>query len=270
MKSERIDFEKLNNTRDLGGLITKSGKKIRKGRLFRSGILHKASESDVGKLKSLTELIIDFRSSKELIERPDPSIESVTYAHLPIIRELTEGITREKEASVSVTKKYAESPEGARQYMINIYKNFVIDEFPLSNYSKFIDLLLEDREKAILWHCTAGKDRAGFGAVIIEEILGVDRDSIFEDYLYTNECLKDEIKIITLNLMYKNNIDSQDINKTLLFQKSIDCIFGAKEEYLLGLYEKIQEVYKDFNGFLKDGLKISEAKQERLRELYLE
>lgn len=270
MKSERIEFEKLNNTRDLGGLITKSGKKIRKGRLFRSGILVKASDSDIKKLQNLTELIIDFRSSKELIERPDPSIESVTYAHLPIIRELTEGITREKEASVSVTRKYAESPEGARQYMINIYKNFVIDDLPLGNYSKFINLLLEEREKGILWHCTAGKDRAGFGAVIVEEILGVDRDSIFEDYLYTNDCLKDEIKLITMHLMYKNNIDSHDINKTLLFQNSIDYIFGAKKEYLLGLYEKIEEVYNDFDGFLKDGLKITEEQQARLREIYLE
>ena len=53
MKSERIEFEKLNNTRDLGGLITKSGKKIRKGRLFRSGILVKASDSDIKKLQNI-------------------------------------------------------------------------------------------------------------------------------------------------------------------------------------------------------------------------
>ena len=58
MKSERIEFEKLNNTRDLGGLITRSGRKIRKGRLFRSGILVKASESDIKKLKSLMFLYI--------------------------------------------------------------------------------------------------------------------------------------------------------------------------------------------------------------------
>ncbi|MBP5468851.1 MAG: tyrosine-protein phosphatase [Candidatus Riflebacteria bacterium] len=38
----------------------------------------------------------------------------------------------------------------------------------------------------------------------------------------------------------------------------------------MGLYEKIEEVYNDFDGFLKDGLKITEEQQARLREIYLE
>ncbi len=269
MRSERIDFIKLSNTRDLGGIQTKTGKKIIKGKLIRSGNLCKANESDLDRLRNSIELIVDFRTPKELIEKPDPVIDGINSIHLPIMEELTDGITREKKAAESVIKKYVEDPEGARKYMINIYKNFVTEKLPLNNYSRFLGLLLEPREKAVLWHCTAGKDRAGFAAVIIQEILGVDRDTILKDYLYTNDCLKEEIKLITLGLMQKYNIDGKDIKKTLVFQEMIDYIFGAKEEYILGLYDKIKELYGSFEGFVRDGLGIQENHIKLLRKLYL-
>ena len=269
MKSEKIIFEKLSNTRDLGGMLTKSGKKICKGKLFRSGIIYGAPQSDLEKLSQLVELIIDFRTSKELTEKPDPAIDGINNLHLPIMRELTDGITREKQASASVIKKYSEDPDGAKRYMINIYKNFVTDELPLFNYSKFINILLEPRAKGVLWHCTAGKDRAGFGAVILQELLGVDKESIIEDYLYTNSCLRNEIKLITMHQMHKHNIDSSNLNKTILFQNMIDSIFTAKEEYLSGLYDKIYEIYGSFDGFVYDGLNITDKQINELRKIYL-
>ena len=59
-----------------------------------------------------------------------------------------------------------------------MYARFVNDDFSLSQYRRFIGLLSEPREKAILWHCTAGKDRTGTGAMFIQELLGVGREDI--------------------------------------------------------------------------------------------
>ena len=39
---------------------------------------------------------------------------------------------------------------------------------------------------AILWHCTEGKDRCGMTTALVLEALGVDRETILEDYLKTN------------------------------------------------------------------------------------
>ena len=270
MKSKKIQFEKLANVRDFGGLTTKSGKRFKPGKLIRSGSLSWASNNDLKQLEQILDLIIDFRTLKEVTEKPDPVLSGIENLHLPMMQDLTDGITREDEATGSVISRFAENSEAARVYMCNVYKNFITDNLPIKNYSKFINLLNNNREKAILWHCTAGKDRAGFGAVIIQEILGVDRDTIFEDYLYTNDCLKDEIKLITLNLMHKFKIDSSDLNKAILFQKSIEVLFGAREEYLSGLYDKIKEIYGDFNTYIHKGLNISDKTIENLEQLYLE
>ncbi|MBR4570070.1 MAG: tyrosine-protein phosphatase [Candidatus Riflebacteria bacterium] len=269
MKSEKLEFEKLNNVRDLGSLVTKDGKRIAKGKLLRSGHLTGASESDIEKLSKMVEIIFDFRSKRETIEKADPEIKGAEKVNLPVIRELTEGITREKKATLSLVQRFADNSEGARNHMIYIYKSFVTDELPITSYKTFIELLLKKRDKAALWHCTAGKDRAGFGAVIIEELLGVAREDIFEDYLYTNECIKDEVAEIALRLSQKYLNPEPSSDELSVFNKTIEYLFGAKEEYLLGVYQKIEELYGDFNGFIRDGLKISKDKIDFFKNIYL-
>ncbi len=37
-----------------------------------------------------------------------------------------------------------------------------------------------------LLHCSAGKDRTGFGVAMIQAALGVSEQDIFSDYLLTN------------------------------------------------------------------------------------
>lgn len=269
MRSEKLDFENLNNVRDLSSLVTKNGKKIIKGKLIRSGHLTGASESDIDKLGKMVEIIFDFRSKKETIEKADPVIRGAEHINLPVIRDLTEGITREKKATLSLVERFADNSEGARIHMINIYKSFVTDELPLNSYKKFIEMLLIKRDKAALWHCTAGKDRAGFGAVIIEEILGLDRDDIFDDYLYTNECIKDEVSEIALRLSKKYLKPEPSSEEVCVFNKTIEYLFGAKEEYLSGVYQKIEELYGDFNGYIRDGLKISQEQIDLFKNIYL-
>ena len=270
MKSIKLDFDKLNNTRDLGDLETKDGKRIKKNKLIRSGHLYGASENDITKLSKLIEFIVDFRSLKETVERADPKIEGVASIHLPAIRDFTQGITREQKVTLSLVQRFAESPEDARKYMIYIYKGFVTDEQPLTNYRKFVESLLEKREKATLWHCTAGKDRAGFATVIVQELLGIDKDTIFEDYLYTNECIKDEVSEIAKGLEKKYMKPDCSSEELSVFYKTIDYLFGAKEEYLSGVYQKIEEVYGDFNGFISNGLKITDEQIALFRKLYIE
>ena len=80
--------------------------------------------------------------------------------------------------------------------MIRMYRAFAGD-YAVKGYAEFVRLLLQGNKKAMLWHCTAGKDRAGTAAVIIEEILGIPREVIIADYLTTNEHLKGELIKLT-------------------------------------------------------------------------
>ena len=131
MISEKICFNKLNNTRDLGGMSTLSGKKIIKGKLFRSGHLLFIDDEDLSKLSKMIELVVDFRTARETVERPDPVINGIKSVHLPVLRDLTEGITREKKATSSIITRFMDNPEGAMEYMISVYKGFAYLELPL-------------------------------------------------------------------------------------------------------------------------------------------
>ncbi|UKI49286.1 MAG: tyrosine-protein phosphatase [Clostridium sp.] len=51
-----------------------------------------------------------------------------------------------------------------------------------------------------LWHCSAGKDRAGIATMYVLLALGVEKEEIINNYLKTNEYLIDENKIIVDNV----------------------------------------------------------------------
>ena len=50
-------------------------------------------------------------------------------------------------------------------------------------YKQFFDILLDQEEGAILWHCSEGKDRTGLASLLILHALGVPPETIMEDYL---------------------------------------------------------------------------------------
>lgn len=123
---------------------------------------------------------------------------------------------------------------------------------------------MKNEEKALLWHCTAGKDRAGIGAVIVQELLGVSREDIYKDYLMTNKCLKEEINGLISHLMTILNSSGREN------EHAMRILFGAEPEYLDTLYQALEETYGGMDRYLRDILHVSDSDRERLREMYLE
>ena len=261
--SSRIDLQKLNNTRDLGGMRTKDGHTIIPGRLIRSGHLFYASAEDIAWLSGHAGLIVDFRTEKERQEKPDPAVPYTDALQMPVFESLAAGVSRDEKSDEAAFAIVAANPEKARRYMVNTYLGFVTNDFSVSQYRRFINLLLTRREKAVLWHCTAGKDRAGFASVIVEEILGVSRDDITADYLKSNEYLADEIRQLYAMVSRRAGSLGQ-------FEESaLNYLFGAHEEFLGAIYEKTETLYGGFDGFLEKGLGISLEQAEMMRTLYL-
>lgn len=262
--SRLMAFEKLSNTRDLGGMPAADGRRIRCGRLMRSGHLFGASEADRAALTALVDAVVDFRTEKERREKPDPQLAGTDYHHLPILNDLTEGVTREREADEKAIMLLMRDAGKAKSYMCSIYTGFVANAFSVEGYARFVRLLLEERDGALLWHCTAGKDRAGFASVIVEELLGVDRGVIKEDYLRTNEHLMQEVASLREMLRRQTGQMSEEA------ERAMGYMFGAAEEYLEAAYRKANELYGSFEGFLTQGLRVTEEDRARLRHMYLE
>ena len=256
-------LEKLNNTRDLGGMPTRDGRHIRDGVLYRSGHLYDASTKDLAALRAQVGLVVDFRSVSERAEKPDPDFGQV-YVHLPIFDVPAASAARDDASDKVSFSTVARDPQGAAEYMARTYRSFIRDSFARAQYAAFLRLLTEPREKAVLWHCTAGKDRAGFAAVLAETLLGVDRDMIRKDYLATNFFLAEECRFLVQFLGEKFGGLTPEI------EQALDQLFGAKDAFLDAAYEAIAQDYGDMEHYLSDGLGITSREREAMQMLYLE
>ncbi len=260
--SRAVQFEKLHNVRDLGGMSTGDGRIIKEGCFIRSGQLESLSATDIEKLRNLVGLIIDFRTGQERSEKPDTVIDGISYIHIPILDTLTPGITREAEAEEKVFLALALEAREAKQYMCDMYSAFAGDN-ATCQFARFVRLILEKHEKAILWHCTAGKDRAGIGAAIVEEILGVSRDDIIADYLSTNRHLENDIAFLTDFVKKKTGTDSK------LKDEALGYLFGADKDYILSYYAAVEKKYKSFENYIREGIGLDPGDIAGIRELYL-
>ncbi len=264
MLSKRLEFEKLLNTRDLGGMSAYDGRKIKPGMLYRSGHLSGASAKDLEKLSGLISLSIDFRSAQERSEKPEPAIPGVRYCALPILDEQRAGVTRDENSFEEVRTKMVQDAGIARTYMLRTYESFINNEYSVSQYAKFIRLLLEERDKGVLWHCTAGKDRAGFATVIVQELLGVPREDITADYLMTDVYLASETRSLAEMIRRMTGADPDES------VKAVNYLFGAKEEYLDAVYGVLERKYGNFDNYLTQALGITAEERDKLRNIYLE
>ena len=264
MHSTLLSFETLHNIRDLGGMPAADGRTIRPGKLIRSGHLADLSDNDRARLSESLRVIVDFRTDEEKNRQPDKELPSVEYFHLPVVDSLTAGISREEESDRRVSSLLLLKPKEAKEYMCRLYSSFALESFALSQYRRFIDILLQPREKAVLWHCTAGKDRAGLGAVLVQELLGVSREDILDDYLYTGECLAQDIRMLTAWVKKEEGTDSP------LADEALRYLFGAEKEFLLSFYHAVEQQYGDTDAFLHKGLGVTDDERAALRKMYLE
>lgn len=170
----RFRLEHGLNIRDMGGFETADGRMTAFGKLLRAGALHSLTEAE---WKRLTEYgvatVLDLRSQSEIETAADAAPEGVEWFHCPI---QTEQIDT-KDISESAEKAFAGSlTEG----YLNIVKNHGV------LLAEAVKQLIAGLERgAVLFHCTAGKDRTGILASCIYYLCGIAEEDIIADYEVT-------------------------------------------------------------------------------------
>jgi protein-tyrosine phosphatase len=170
-----IDLNDTYNLRDLGGYVTRDGRRVRWRRLFRGAGLHRLSGEDVARVRALgLRTAIDLRTAQELVDRGAFPVADVpaTAHHLPMIprlwdhRPLLDG----------------ESPEA---YLLARYREMFDEGRPAIVGS--LELLSRPASYPAAFYCAAGKDRTGVLAALILGALGVDDEQIVADYHLSKE-----------------------------------------------------------------------------------
>ena len=244
MNNDRIiRLERIRNCRDIGLLVNKDGRTVRTGRMFRSAAPVSPSVKDLIDLKDRYRLgkVIDLRTDGETGEHPDILPPGTVYIHNPVFADMHAGVTHEEE-----TRRNHSLPD-----MRILYRMMMTQKDCLANLSKAAQIIMtHDYETgSVLWHCTEGKDRCGLVSMIIEMALGMDRDTIREDYLMTNL-----VNSARAEAYYRETLVTTGREE---MAAAVRDLFLAKEEYLDAALEAAGSYGSD-EAFLTEGLQIPE------------
>ena len=251
------------NARDLGGLCTVDGKTVRSGALIRSGELSRLTAEDVKKLSDAgLRTVVDFRTEYERDEKPDVMMPGVRYVSCPILEQMT-GITREQTGNEipPFFRAAITAGKSAEDRMSGLYLPLVEGEYSLTHYAEFLRHVLHHEDGALLYHCTAGKDRVGVATMLILEALGVERTAILEDYLLTNTYVAPETEeTIRTARRYSDDPD---------LEFAIWAFDSARERYLRNAWDSIDRNFGSTLKFMEQKLSFGMHEVSQLREKYL-
>ena len=235
----------LNNFRNVSG----TNKIWRSATLYNKGL----NDAERKKLSSLgLDIIFDLRCRSEAFEKPDFVPEGTKYVRLNTIN----------------AQKY--------RFVITDYRSRILaahnvgpfkDRMIKNKWDSYSAIALSpvweevfkamDRGDKFLFHCTEGKDRTGFCAVIIEHCLGVSDEEIMSNYLLSNELRPPK--------------NRQSLRKIGFSQHQIDNIKYAEsthEELLLHAYETVNKKYGSLDEMLLKKFGVTEERKAHWKEVY--
>ena len=252
--TRKLPFTGAHNFRDLGGYKTSDGKTVKWGKVYRSDNLHSLTDEDLKYMERLNlKSVVDFRSDEERNEEPDRLTPDMTPILLPIKFEpegVTENLTRD------LTFGNLDSSNLLRDFNIILVKEFT------EEYREFFRHIVDNGGEPFVLHCTAGKDRAGFGSAMILTVLGVPREKIIEDYLLTNTYVSDHVdrKLLETELKTFFRADSDNLRK----------INFVEERYIQAAFDTIDSHWGGMDQYISEGLNLTEEDINKIKDYYLE
>ena len=254
-----LNFEGIANFRDLGGYPSDSGKQVKWGTLYRAGTLAHSSDADLRNLGQLQLVsLIDFRSSQEKEEEPNrlPDPTGFTVVEIPTLDDGNKALVGDIMARIDSGNFDGFDPNLA---MMTANRQFATEFTP--QFRQFIRTVLEADGAPIVWHCSAGKDRTGFAAAILLRILGTPRDIVMQDYMASREHALEARKSQLLLLRVFKGEEAAD---------KLAIMMGVEEAWLNAAFEEIDAQWGSFDNYVSQGLQLSSADIQRLRDSLLE
>ncbi|MER7111387.1 tyrosine-protein phosphatase [Streptomyces sp. NPDC000229] len=251
----------VRNFRDVGGLPTVDGRRVRHGRLYRSGHLAHATGEDTAFLAGLgLHTIFDFRNAADQkLEGPDVELPGVRNVNIPLSdpADGAEFWTMVRDGDLDQLRSILADGKAAAR-MTASYRMIIKER--TAEHSRVLHALAEDSVPALM-HCAAGKDRAGLSIAVSLLAVGVEREAIEEDYLKSNDPRR----------RYKvRRSDNSPAAMSPQVMELLSPLFEARIEYLTAAFSTIEETWGSTERYLTEGLKLSPETRERLRERLLD
>ncbi|GAA3413754.1 tyrosine-protein phosphatase [Paenibacillus hodogayensis] len=208
------------NVRDLGGYATKEGDTTNWGTFYRADGLHQLSDESRAHLTERgIASVIDLRHAKEVEEKQNVFADyaGVDYHNISLINPTSLANSQVR----SLGDLYIGMLEGSQTELAQIFA-----------------LLAESGDSAVLYHCTAGKDRTGVVSALLLALADVPQETIIEDYSLTADCLTP--------LMDELRRGRPDGIPAEMYEHFIGCDAGN----MVMMLEHLTEKYANAEGYL--------------------
>lgn len=253
--AERVlPIEGVQNFRDVGGYRTADGRRVRWGLIYRSAGLSQIAPQEADELAALRiRTIHDLRSTGERTNEPTrwpaaakPVIEARDYD-----MDMS-GFAKAFAGGIDETK--------ARETFKTFYPG-VLD----SHREQFRDLFqtLLAADGAVLYHCSAGKDRTGVATALVLTALGVPRETVLADYALSNRYYRMDSARTAAPTAEMRMFASLPLEVVKVFQ-------SVEPEYIEAVFAEIDRRHGSFDVYLARELGVGPAELTRLRAVYLE
>ena len=232
------------NFRDLGGYTGRDGRRLRRGRLYRSAHLAYLTEGDLATLQALgVSQSVDFRGLDESrhLAYQWPQLRRHALVVEPTVVQRAQALM---DAGDGLTAAHAE------ELMHDTYLSFV--QTYGQRFAEFFRLL-DASDEPLVFHCTAGKDRTGFAAALILLALGVPGQVVMQDYLLTNE-------------LYRMPAPHDHRAP----REVLEVLWRVQEDFLNASLRIVEQEDGGVEGYLARALGVGEAERRRLQQLYLQ
>ena len=270
LRQRVIAFEGIENGRDMGSLVMQDGRTVRFDMLVRSGNLSTATDADVAILKNRYHLtdVFDFRFNAEVAAAPDRQIDGVTYTQLSTLpKAFMEAFASGSSSSDKIDTRdlgallmdRAFDPN-AQAMARQLYPAIVTDSDAQAYYGEFLRGVLAAKG-GVLWHCSQGKDRAGWASAFVLAALGASREVIVEDFDLSNQSYADKVEALSALVRDKEGGD-----EAVAF---IRAMIGVSRENFEATLDLIDQQYGSLSEYIENQLGFSKAEQQQLRAKYL-
>lgn len=168
--SRHLEWPDCRNVRDLGGLPTGGGGRIREGVLIRADSLQYLSAEGVAAVRRAgVGRILDLRGDRETAEYPTPFSGDPVGMRVPV--------------------QDPADPADSSQYETIVDACIgMLDRHP-ELFAAAVAAIVEAPDGAVVVHCHGGKDRTGMVVALALSVAGVPEDEIIADYFVTQERL---------------------------------------------------------------------------------
>jgi len=154
-----VSLEGAWNFRDVGGYDAGTTAMVAVGKVFRSGALSNLTTTDALVIQSLgIHVVIDLRTQAEFTSLPDSPLLDPFAAHVFVPISFPSGTD-----------------------MADIYARILTER--TDQLRLVFGVLANPANYPLDFHCQAGKDRAGIVAALLLTLLGVDRETVIQDYM---------------------------------------------------------------------------------------